>query len=317
MQFRFLAALLLLGVGASSAALADYPDKPITLIVPFAAGGSTDQTARMLAKAAEADLGQPIIVVNKPGASTALGTAEIAKAKPDGYTIGTLNTTLYLLPLQGREVPYNPLTDFTFISYYGDNLIGVAVRADAPWKTLQDLIDDGKKNPGKLKYATTGVGTTQHLTAEALQLASGARFTHIPQQGGSAASMPALLGGHVDFLVETSVWAPFVEDKQVRLLAVTTPTRSERFADAPTLNELGYKSSRSIQGILGPAGIPEEARAKLEKAFRKALSNTTFREAMGRLSMQIVDLSGADTKAMVLDEYARAKTLLTEIGKAK
>jgi len=303
-------------IGLAGAARAEYPEKPITLIVPWAPGGSTDQTARVLAKAAEATLGQPVVIINQPGASTSIGMAALAAAKPDGYTIGVLSTTAYLMPLQGRALPFDPLTAFTHISYYGDNLIGIAVKADAPWKTLQDLIDDGKKRPGAIKYGTAGVGTTQHLTTEAIQFATKAKFVHVPQQG-SAASMPALLGGHVDFVTETSVWVPFVEDKQVRLLAVTTPKRSKLYPDVPSLNELGFKSLRSIQTIIGPANMPEPIRARLEVAFRKALTDKAFGETMDRMAMEIVDLPGAEVKKLVDSEHALAAQLLSEIGKAK
>lgn len=303
-------------LGAAGVARADYPEKPITMIVPWAAGGSTDQTARVLAKAAEASLGQPIIIINQPGASTTIGMAALAAAKPDGYTIGTLSSTGYLVALQGRSLPFDPINSFSYVSYYGDNLIGLAVKSDAPWKSFGDLIEDGKKRPGAIKYGTAGVGTTQHLTTEAIQFGAKVKFVHVPQQG-SAASMPALLGGHVDFVTETSVWAPFVENKEVRLLAVTTPKRSKLYPDVPTLNELGYKSLRSVQAIIAPAGLPEPIRAKLETAFRKALTDTVFGQTMDRMAMEIVDLPGAEVKKLVEAEYALAAQLLTEIGKAK
>ena len=182
----------------------------------------------------------------------------------------------------------------------------------SPYKTLGDIVAEGKTNPGKLKYGTAGVGTTQHLTTEALQRFSGAKFVHVPQQG-SAASAPALLGGHVDFIMETSVWAPFVEDKQVRLLAVTTPKRAKSYPDVPTLSELGYKSLRSVQAIIAPAGLPEPIRAKLEGAFRKALADKAFHETMQRLAMEVVDLPGAEVKKLVEGEYELAKQLVSDI----
>jgi tripartite-type tricarboxylate transporter receptor subunit TctC len=303
-------------IACSVPAWAEYPEKPITMIVPWAAGGSTDQTARVLAKAAEASLGQPIVIINQPGASTTIGLAALASAKPDGYTIGTLSSTGYLVALQGRQLPFDPINSFSYISYYGDNVIGIAVRSDSKWKSLQELVDDGKVRPGAIKYGTAGVGTTQHLTTEALQFSTKAKFVHVPQQG-SAASMPALLGSHVDFVTETSVWAPFVEDKQVRLLAVTTPKRSKLYPDVPALSEFGYKSLRSVQAIIAPAGVPEPIRATLEAAFRKALSDKAFQETMDRLAMEVIDLSGAEVKKVVAAEYELAGQLLKEIGKSK
>ena len=303
-------------IACSVPAWAEYPEKPITMIVPWAAGGSTDQTARVLAKAAEASLGQPIVIINQPGASTTIGLAALASAKPDGYTIGTLSSTGYLVALQGRQLPFDPINSFSYISYYGDNVIGIAVRSDSKWKSLQELVDDGKVRPGAIKYGTAGVGTTQHLTTEALQFSTKAKFVHVPQQG-SAASMPALLGSHVDFVTETSVWAPFVEDKQVRLLAVTTPKRSKLYPDVPALSEFGYKSLRSVQAIIAPADVPEPIRATLEAAFRKALSDKAFQETMDRLAMEVIDLPGAEVKKVVAAEYELAGQLLKEIGKSK
>ncbi|MGE0874294.1 MAG: tripartite tricarboxylate transporter substrate binding protein [Burkholderiales bacterium] len=288
-----------------------FPERPITMIVPWAAGGSTDQSGRALAKAAEKHLGQPIVVLNKPGASTTIGMAELARAKPDGYTIGTLSSTSYLLALQGRTMSYDPIESFSYISYYGDNLIGIAVLADSKWKTLNDLVADGKANPGKLKYGTAGVGTTQHLTTEAVALASGAKFTHVPQKG-SAGSMPALLGKHVDFITEVSVWSPFVKQGQVRLLAITTPKRSKAYPNVPTLAELGHSTLRSVQAIIAPAGMPEPIRKRLETAFRKGLSDEGFRNAMNRLSMEIVDLPGPEVKKLVENEFLRARVVVAK-----
>lgn len=304
------ASLVLVGQPAN----AQYPDKPITLIVPWAAGGSTDQTSRVLAKAAEAYLGQPIVVVNRPGASTTIGMAELAKAQPDGYTIGTLSSTAYLVSLQGRQLSFDPIQDFSYISYYGDNLIGIAVLQDSPFNKLSDLLAFAKANPGKLKYGTAGVGTTQHLTIEALQRDSGVKVVHVPQQG-SAASAPALLGKHVDFIMETSVWAPFIESKQMRLLAVSAVKRSEVYPDVPTFSELGFKSLRSVQAIIAPKGLPEDIRAKLESAFRKALNDKAFQETMRKLAMQVVDLPGAEVKKLVESEYALAKELIESTKK--
>jgi len=166
-------AAVAIGLTACAAPAFAFPDRPITMIVPWAPGGSTDQTARVLAKAAEKQLGQPIIILNKPGASTIIGMRELAQAKPDGYTIGTLSSTTYLAPLTGQPVTYEMLKDFTFISYYGDNLIGIAVLKDKPWKTLQDLVEDGKKNPDKLNFGTGGAnrGDSLQETLALLQFA--------------------------------------------------------------------------------------------------------------------------------------------------
>jgi tripartite-type tricarboxylate transporter receptor subunit TctC len=290
-----------------------FPERPISMIVPWAPGGSTDQTARVLAKAAEKELGQPIIIQNKPGASTIIGMRELAQAKPDGYTIGTLSSSSYLAALTGQSVGYDIMKDFTFISYYGDNLIGIAVLKDKPWKTLQDLVDEGKRNPGKLNYGTGGVNTTQHLMIEALSRRTGAQFTHVPQRG-SAGSIPALLGDHVDFISEVSVWAPHVESGQARLLVLNTPKRAAAYPDVPTYAELGFEYLRSVQAIIGPGGMPEDIRQKLEAAFRKALQDPGFRETMSKLQMEISDHAGPQVREIVASEIEKAKRLIAGLG---
>lgn len=307
------AALTTLLVSAPAAA-AEYPERPITLIIPWPPGGSTDQTARVLAKAAEAHLGQPIVVLNKPGATTTLGMTELAAAKPDGYTIGTLSSSTYLIPLRGgRTVQYDPLKSFSFINLYGDNLVGIVVHADSKWKTLRELIEDAKAHPGKVKYGQAGVGTPPHLTMEGIAAESGGRFTHVPQKG-SAEAVAALLGRHIDFIVEVSVWVPHVEAKTVRLLAVATPARLDGFPDVPTMKELGFNSLRSLQAVIGPAGMPEPIRMKLETAFRKGVKDPAFVDAMRRLHMVITEASGAETEKIVRGEMARAKTVLDQLG---
>ena len=309
---RHLLALLASLVALPAAYGQKFPDRPITLIAPWAAGGSTDQTGRALAKAAQDFLGQPVVVLNKPGASTTIGMAELAKAKPDGYTIGTLSSSSYLLALQGRELPYHPIDAFSYISYYGDNLIGIAVPADSRWKTLADLIAEGKANPGKLNYGTAAIGSTQHLSTEALTLATGARFTHVPQQG-SAGSMTALLGKHIDFITETSVWAPHVAAGRVRLLAVTSPRRSAAYPDVPTFAELEVSPIRSVQAIIGPAGMAEPVRKVLEGAFRKALKDPGFASTMKTLAMEVVDLPGPEVKKLVEQEFLRARVVVAKL----
>ncbi len=305
----FAAAAAFAAAFAAVPAHAQFPERPITLIVPWAPGGSTDVSSRALAKAAEGALGQPVVVVNKPGASTTIGMADLARAKPDGYTIGTLSSSSYMLKAQGRDLPYDAVEAFTYVSYYGDNLIGIAVLNEAPWKKLADLLAEGKAQPGKFKFGTAGVGSTQHLTLEALMLATGSKFVHIPQQG-SAGSMPALLGKHVDFISEVSVWAPFVAQGQARLLAVSTPKRADAYPDVPSLGELGFDSLRSVQAIIGPAGMPEPVRQRLEAAFRKSLADEGFRNTMKKLSMEIVDLPGPEVKKLVQGELQRATGLV-------
>lgn len=301
--------LLAMGLSAAAQAQGQYPDKPIRMIVPWAAGGGTDVTSRALAKAAEASLGQPTIIVNAPGASTTIGMGQLNRAAPDGYTIGTLSSTSYNFAVSGQKIPYDPINGFSYISYFGDNLIGIVVPASSPFKTLQDLIAHAKTN--RLTYGTAGAVSTQHLIGAALQKAAGLQLDHIPMNG-SAGSMNALLGKHVDFMIEVSVWMPHLLSGTVRVLAVNTPERSKHLPEVPTLRELGFPSLRSVQGIIAPPDLPEPIRAKLEVAFRKALKDPAFVGAMDRMSMEVIDMSGRDTKALVESEFKRAQQLERE-----
>lgn len=307
-------AAALIGLPSIAQAQANFPDRPVSMIVPWAPGGVTDLTARALAKAAEPALGQPIVIINKPSAGNAVGLAELAKAKPDGYTIGTLSSTSYMFQLSGKEVPYDILNSFTYVSYFGDNLLGIVVKQDAPWKTLKELIEDGRKSPGKFKFGTSGVGTTQHLMMEGIMADSGVKFIHIPQVGG-AATAAALLGGHIDFLSDASSWASFAEQGQMRVLAVSTPTRSEAYPDAPSLPELGFRSSRSVGAVIAPAGVPEPIRLKLEAAFRKAADDPAVAEAMRKLAVVRISLPGKDAKELVAQEITRARALVETLKK--
>jgi len=234
-----------------------FPDRPITLIVPWAAGGSTDQTARALSAAAERILGQPVVILNRGGASTTIGMTELAAAEPDGYTIGTLSSSTYLAPLTGLDVSYDMMESFDFVSYYGDNLIAIAVRADSPYQSIEDLLEAGRANPGRITYGTAGPNTTQNLMTTLMMESSGVQFTMVPYRG-SAEAMPALLGGQVDFITEVSVWAPFVESGEVRLLALNQPDRVAAYPDVATLDAaLGagdHRAGRPAGGCARNAG---------------------------------------------------------------
>jgi tripartite-type tricarboxylate transporter receptor subunit TctC len=299
-----LAALIL-----PSVALAAYPERHITLIVPWNAGGSTDLSVRPLASAAEKHLGQPVVLVNKPGANATIGMGELARSQPDGYTIGVYNAATYMAPLTTFTVAYDPIGSFSFISYYGDNLIGVVVRKEAKWESLNDLIEDAKRNPNKISVGVPGASTTEAMMTHGLENRSGAKFISVPFPG-VAPVLTALLGGHVDFITATSTWAPNVAKGELRILALNSATRTTSYPSVPTLNELGYPYMRSIATIAGPAGIPEDRRKKLEDAFRLAAKSEPFLKAMEGLRMAVVDMSGDETRRAVEEEYQKARKFL-------
>jgi tripartite-type tricarboxylate transporter receptor subunit TctC len=297
-----------------AAAQDSFPERPITMIVPWAPGGVTDIMVRALSKGAEKHLGQTIVILNKPSAGNVVGLTELSQAKPDGYTVGPLSSTGYVFPITGKQVPYDILKSFTYVSYFGDNLLGVVVRSDAPWQSLKDLIEDGKKNPGKFKFGTPGVGTTQHLMMEGIMIDTGSKFIHVPQVG-SAAVNAALLGGNLDFSSDASSWAPLAMQGQFRVLAVSTPSRSAAFPDAPTMSQLGFRASRSVGAIIAPAGVPEPIRLKLEDAFRKAVSEPEAKAAFEKLAMTPIEMSGPQARALVETEMKLTREIWEKIKK--
>ncbi len=266
---------------------AQYPTKPINLLIGWGAGGATDVTLRTLSEAAGKILGQPIVVLNKPGGGSAVALALLKNEKPDGYTIGNISAA-GILSQYMRKVPYDVLTDFTPIIRYGDYTYGVVVRTESPWKTFPELVEYAKANPGKIKFSTSGAGSFHHLVMEALAHQEGIKWTHIPYKGGHEATT-AILGGHVDVEACSSEWKPYVESGRLRLLATYNPNRLPRFPDAPTWAELGYKiAATGMVGVIGPKGLPRPVVDKLHGAYKQALDDPAFKKAMDALDMPIV-----------------------------
>lgn len=233
------------GFAAVQDIYAAWPEKPITMYIPFAAGGSTDASARALAPGLEKALGQPIVLINKTGGGGTVGLGVLAGAKPDGYTLSVgVNAGLIWVPIL-RKLPYKPLASFTNIICYGTAPTATVVRADSPFKTWQDMISYARQNPGKLKYSTTGARSIFNIGMELVAKQEGIKWIHIPQKG----TMPALtatLGGHVDFTTGGAKFVSFVRSGQMRILAMLTQERVPEFKDVPTLIELGVNFYNSV-----------------------------------------------------------------------
>ncbi len=262
-------------IAGSVSAQEKYPTKPISFVIGYPAGGTTDLCARPLVVAAGKILGQPIVVLNKPGGGSAVAVASIKLEKPDGYTIGILPSGA-VLSQHMRNVPYDSATDFTPIMQYAVYLYGLVVKADAPWKTFKDFMDYAKANPGKIRYSTAGAGTPQHLVMERLALKEKIKWTHIPFQGGGPA-ITALLGGHVEASSQTTEWKPHVEGGRLKLLVVYGETRMQDFPNVPTLLESGYDIiAPSLISIIGPKGLSRQVVDTLHGAFKKAMEDPDF-----------------------------------------
>ena len=296
-------------------AQAKFPDRPIRLIIPWAAGGPADAGFRILAQSVSKKLGQQVIVDNKAGASGIMGAIALQEAKPDGYTISQMHMSVLRQPLLNKQLTYNPINDLTYILQITGFIMGVVVKADAPWKTLPELLAYAKANPGKLNWGTLGIGSTQHLAMERVGLAQGGlTWTHAPYRG-TADTLRALLGGEIDFASESSGWAPMVEAGQLRLLAVFTAQRAKRFPNVPTVKELGIDVViDSPGGLIGPKGMDPAVVAVLADAFRAAAQEPEHLKFLENMDQPLILLDGPAYKAAMAKTYEEEKELLRRLN---
>lgn len=314
MMTRLLAAgLLVFAMGGTTVcAQSSFPERRITLLVGYGAGGPTDLAFRALADAASKHLGQRVIVENKPGAAATLSGMAAMRAKPDGYTLGHVSANILRQPHLGK-VDYDPLTDLTWIVGVADYLGGVVVRADAPWRSWQDLVTHAKANPGKISYATTGVGGIQHMAWSEIGQKLGIQWTMVPYKSSPEASN-ALLGGQVHASGGSGGWMQFVLDGRMRLL-VATGDKFPRFPEVPTWTELGYGvSTRSPFGIAGPKGMDPKVVATLHDAFAKAVREPDFVKTLERFEMNVAYLPTADYQRWARERHSIEKGAVEKLG---
>lgn len=290
-----------------SQAQAPYPARPITLLVPWAAGGGSDIVLRVLGEVAGKHLGQRIVIENKPGAGGALAAQHMANsAKPDGYTIAQLPLGVFRLPHMANT-SFNPVNDLTWILNIAGYQFGTSVRADAPWKTWDELIAYAKKNPGKISFGSPGAGTSLHLTMEDLSQRLGINWVHVPYKG-SAESAVALRGGQVQVQAGTPTWE-WVESGITRVLVMWGNERSARAPNVPTLKELYGIVANSPWGIGGPKGMDPKIVKVLHDAFRRAMDDPAVLKALERQGMEQYYMTGEDYMKWVrraADEEKRA-----------
>jgi tripartite-type tricarboxylate transporter receptor subunit TctC len=293
-----------------------YPNRPITLVVPWPAGGSTDRHLRMLAEIAGKHLGQNIIIENKPGAGGTLGPSTVAQtAKPDGYTITQYPLGLLRIPHM-QKVAWHPINDFTHIIGVSGYTFGFTVRADSPYKTFNDYIEAARKQPGKLDYGSTGIGSSPHLLMEEVAGNAKVQLTHVPFKG-NADLQQALLGGHVQAQSDATGWDKFVDGGQMRLLVTFGEQRTKRWPDVPTAKDLGYGVvSSSPYGIAGPKGMEPAVVKTLHDAFRKAMDDPKHLEVLAQLNQEVWYRSGDDYAAWARETFARDKALIERLGLA-
>ena len=307
-----LAAAMLAFAGAAQAQ--QFPTRPVTLVVPWPAGGGTDIGMRALATATEKHLGQKIVIENKPGASGTIGPANMAAtAAPDGYTVAQIPITVFRLPAI-QKTNYDPAKDFTYIIQVTGYTFGVVVRRDAPWKTFNELLDYAKANPNKINYGAPGAGTSLHITMEQIAKLKGIKWTMVPFKG-QADSLTALLGGHIDVESNSTGWAGTVNDGKARLLVTWGAQRTKNWPDAPTLKDLGINMvSNSPFGIAGPKGMDPAVVKVLHDAFKKGMEEQSYKDAMAKLDQEDNYLSTADYQAYAMQQIAEQKQLVEELG---
>jgi tripartite-type tricarboxylate transporter receptor subunit TctC len=309
------AAGLLLAVGQNAAAQAQsFPTKPVTLIVPWGAGGTTDVAVRALASAAEKHLGQPILIENRPGASGTLAPGQMAvTAKPDGYTIAQMPISVFRLPFITKTA-FDPTKDFTYIISTTGYTFGVVVRNDAPWRTFQDLLADAKANPGKINYGSPGPGTSLHITMEQIAKQRGIKWVHVPFKS-TAESTNAILGGHIHTAADASGWASLVNAGQLRLLVTWGASRTKNWPAVPTLREVGIDMvSNSPYGFAGPKGMDANVVKVLHDAFKKALEDRAYIDTVAKFDMEQFYLNSEDYHRFAMELIAEQKTLVEELG---
>jgi tripartite-type tricarboxylate transporter receptor subunit TctC len=310
--FIMIFGLVLLRV--SPAMAMDFPIRPINMIVPWAAGGAGDIIARTLSDVARNELGQPVVVENKPGAGGNMGTTLILTKPPDGYTIGDTSTMTQIVSYYTGILDYHPVNDCTHILRVAGMLYGLTVRADSKLKTLKDFIEYSKANPQKISLGVPGLTSAPRLAMEDLSSMTGnLKWTLIPLKG-EAETNAALLGGHVD-AVANSGWVPLVDAGKFRVLALFSAIRNPRFPQVPTLKESGYNVVwEAPVGIFGPKGMPKPVVKKLQDAFRKGMESPIFLNAMKTREMPLMYLNAEDTEKAVLEESVRIEGLVKKLG---
>ncbi len=299
---------------AEAQSATEFPTKPITFIMPWPAGSGIDVWHRAMCEVAGKVLGQPVVVDNKVGGSGTAGPATMAAtAKPDGYTIAHIPLTIFRLPAL-QKTPWDPLKDFSYIIGTSGFTFGIAVRADSPFQTLQDLLDWAKANPGKLTYATSGASTSPHIGMEQIALNAGAQLTHVPFKGGPE-NIAALIGGHVMAMVDAPSWAPLAEAGQARVLTIWTEQRNPRFKDVPTLKELGYDLELdSPFGIAGPRGMDAAIMKKLHDAFLVGLDDDKTRGIMAKFDYPRRHMPTRDYQRFVEQTIQDQKVIVEKLG---
>jgi tripartite-type tricarboxylate transporter receptor subunit TctC len=316
---KFLAGVFATGLYLASSGVAaqpDYPSQTIKFIVPYAAGGSSDTRSRQLAQKLSDSLGVPVVVDNKPGASGNIGTAQIAAAKPDDYTIGLGNFAPMAVNKALYTMPFDPAKDLAPVALIEVGPMALGVNSKSPYDSPAALISDAKANPDKLNYASTGSGSASHLSAVLFQEQSGAQATHVPYRGGAPA-VNDLIAGNVDFYLELpSLFLPHASgnDARIKMLAVAADKRVPGLPDVPTFKEMGLPDMvvSNWFGVIAPAGTPPEVVQKLNDHINRALQDDKYRAVVESQGGQVAGGTPEQFKDFIAKESERWGQLIRQ-----
>lgn len=305
-------------LGAATSAIA-FPDEPVTMIVPFPPGGSSDQAARPLATALERHWDQPVVVSNKPGAGSALGMTAAANAEPDGHTVTIANPAYTLLPATDRVLERDPSFDpdaLVPVARIAADPLVIIVQNDAPWQTFEEFLEDAKKRPREVSYASSGTYGAAHVPFEMMADAAGIELNHVAYQGGGP-SITALLGGHVDATASgPAVVKPLIDGGEARALVQTGAERVDLLPDVPTLSELGIDVEYYLwSGLFTSAEVPEETLAQLRGDVKAAMEDPQYIEDMATIGVPIQYLDGDAFAERLAEDAQRIEAAVQKIGK--
>lgn len=304
---------LILASGLCFAALslhpagAAYPDRPIEIVVPFSPGGGTDQISRTIAEGMSKTLKQTVLVLNKPGAGTIIGTGFVAKSKPDGYTLLMATFAHAVNPSLHKSLPYSTEKDFVPVGMIGTSPNVLVVSSHSPFKTVKDIIDYARKNPDKLTFGSYGTGTSAHLAAALFENLAHIKMTHVPYKGSSPA-ITDLISGQINMVFSTAASvAQFVNSGQLRAIAVTSKKRSFAFPDAPTIAESGLPDyeAESWYGLFAPTGTPEDVIQKLNAAIAGAVKSKLFQQRIEQEGLNVRTGPPQELQRYVVNEEKR------------
>jgi len=319
MRFPQRAVLAAIAAVLSLGALAQqpYPSKPIRMIVPLAAASAVDNAARLVAEHMSRTLGQSVVIENQPGASGQIGADRVAKAAPDGYTIGGFNDSIMtMLPNMYAKLPWDILRDFEPVSLVATVEWGLVANNAAPYRSAADLIADAKARPGKIDFGSGGVGSPQHIAMALFASSAGIQLTHVPYKGASQAALGAAAGEVPVAFQGLATVAGLVRGGKLRLIGVATPARHPQFPDAPTVAESGLPGFQfnSWFAIMAPAGTPKDAVAKLNRAILEALADPQVRSKLNEQGLTPRGSSPQELGTATRDQLARYGRLIKEAG---